>query len=173
MIGQTVASNPSGFTVSATVQNPITFNVASPKTDITSDSDPDLTSTNYTAAASDLYLDVINLKGKPPRNSFWASDLTVTHELFHVAERQTHATEGVTNAQTWLNAQTATSATDVQNLLMQVPGKVIATSNAAMTMPGKEGKPTPLGLPSSPGALAIKTKGDAGSYPAPPPPPSP
>jgi hypothetical protein len=175
MTGQTVASNPSGFNVSATVENPITFNVASGgRTDITSDSDPDLTSTNYRSAASDLTPNMSDLKGRPPRNSFWASDLTITHEQFHVSERQTHGREGVTNAQTWLNAQTAGSAADVQNLLTQVPGKVIATSQAAMTMPGKEERAYSAGAPLYSGrAVAIKTKGDAGSYPAPPAPPSP
>jgi hypothetical protein len=133
-----------------------------------------ITSTNYTSAASDLTPNMSDLKGRPPRNSLWASDLTIIHEQFHVSERKTHGGRGVTNAQAWLNTQTASSAADVQNLLTQVPGKVIATSQAAMTMPGKEERAYIAGAPLySARAVAIKAKGDAGGYPTPPAPPSP
>jgi len=170
MTGQTVGNDPAAFNVSATVENPIKFNIASGgRTDITSDGDPHLTSANYASAARDLTPNMSDMKGRPPRRNFWASDLTVAHEQFHVAERKIHGAEGVTDAQTWLNAQTASSVADVQNLLAHVPAKVVATSKAAMTMPGKEERAYTAGAPLyTARAAAIKTKGDAGSYPAPP-----
>ena len=115
-----------------------------------------------------------DLGGRPPRTKFWAQDLTIVHEQFHVTERRGFATIGVNDAQTWLNAQTASSAADVQALLAQVPAKVIATSDSKAN-PGKENRAYGAGAAAyATRANAITTKGNAGQYPgAPPPPPAP
>jgi hypothetical protein len=49
-----VTPGPGTFTVSFTLENPITYNVTSPKTSIASENDPALTNANYPTASSDL-----------------------------------------------------------------------------------------------------------------------
>ena len=76
------------FIVRATIEHPITWQVRSstgPGGEVSIDSfmDPDLTAANYAAAASDLTPDMTDLNGRPPRNAFWAQDLTERHENFH------------------------------------------------------------------------------------------
>ncbi|HEX9530548.1 MAG TPA: hypothetical protein VF954_05380 [Acidimicrobiales bacterium] len=164
--GISVTASSGTFKVSATVQNPITFNVdGGGDTDIASDSDSALTAANYATAASDLTPNMGDLGGRPPRTQFWAKDLTVRHENFHATERQTFGGQGVTAAQTWLASQTASSAADVQSLLTQVPGKVIAVSQAAMPYPAKEERAYGDGADAYKArADAITTKGAAGGY---------
>jgi hypothetical protein len=169
---------PGSFDVTATVSNPITFNVASGgKTNIASETDAAITHANIATVASDLTPNMGNMGGKPPRTQFWCSDLTVIHEQFHVAERRTFGAAGVVVAQTWLNGQTAATVADVNNLLAQVPAQVIAHSQANMTMPGKEQRAYAAGAPAYLArANAITARGAAGSYPgapAPTPAPSP
>ncbi|HEX8621842.1 MAG TPA: hypothetical protein VF718_07700 [Allosphingosinicella sp.] len=166
---------PGRFDVTATVSNPITFNVAGGgKTNIGSETDAAITHANFATVASDLTPNMGDLGGRPPRTQFWASDLTVIHEQFHVGERQTFGAAGVVSAQTWLNGQTAGSVADVNALLAQVPGRVIAHSQANMTMPGKEQRAYGAGAPAYLArANAVTARGTAGLYPGAPPPPAP
>jgi len=175
MSGITVTSAAGTFTVTATVDNPITFQVASGgKTDISSDTDADITQANYNTVASDLTPDMSDLNGRPPRTQFWAEDLCIRHERFHCTDGQTHARSGVTLAQNWLNTQTAATVADVNTLIGQVPARVIATRSAAMTFPGRENRAYGDGAPSYLArATAIKTKGDANGYAPPAPAPAP
>jgi hypothetical protein len=164
---------PGRFDVTATVSNPITFNVASGgRTNIASATDPAITHANFPTVASDLTPNMGDLGGRPPRTLFWASDLTVVHERFHVTERRRFGAAGVTVAQTWLNGQTAGSVADVNALLAQVPSKVIAHSQANMTMPGKEQRAYGAGAAAYLArANAVTARGTAGQYPGAPPPP--
>jgi hypothetical protein len=166
---------PAKYDVTATVENPITFNVSSGgRTNVASANDAALTHANFPTAASDLTPDMGDLNGRPPRTQFWAEDLTIIHERFHATEGSGFARTGVTNAQTWLNAQTATSIADVNALVAQVPGKVIATRQAAMTFPGREQRAYAAGAPAYKArADAITAKGTAGKYPGAPAPPAP
>jgi hypothetical protein len=170
LTGITLTRAPGAFTVAATLSNPITFNVASGgRTHLASENDAALTSVNYATAVSDLTPNMADLGGRPPRTRFWAEDLTIRHERFHADERHGHALAGSAAAQGWLAAQTANSAAAVQALLQQVPARVIAFSQAAMPYPAKEERAYGDGAPSYQArADAIRTKGAAGGYPAPP-----
>jgi hypothetical protein len=167
LTGITVTSASGTYTVRANLQNPITFNVNSGgRTNIASDGDPALTAANYGTASSDLTPNMSDLNGRPPRTQFWAEDLTIRHERFHANERSGFAQSGLAASQAWLNTQSAGSVADVQSLLNQVPGRVIAASQAAMPFPAKEERAYGDGASLYKGrADSIKAKGDAGSYP--------
>jgi hypothetical protein len=68
---------------------------------------------------------------RPPRRQFGADDLTVRHEKFHARERQGFGAAGAQQAQAWLSGQAAASVAAVGSLIAQVPGRVIASSQAA------------------------------------------
>lgn len=167
--GITVTPTAGTYNVTATIDNPITFQVSGAhRPDIASDVDPDINQGNYTTVASDLTPDMANLNGRPPRNQFWAEDLCIRHERFHATEDVAYGRSGVTLAENWLNTKVAASVAEVNVLLGQVPARVAATVQAAMAYPGRElrayGDGAPLYLAR---ATAIKTKGDAGGYAVP------
>jgi len=164
--GITVTPAARHYNVTATVDNPITFQVAGGgDTDIASEADPNINQGNYAAVASDLAPDMTDLGGRPPRTHFWAQDLCIRHERFHATEDTTYGRSGVTLAQNWLNGQPAASVAQVHTLLGQVPGRVAATVSAAMAYPGREIRAYGDGAPLYQArATAIKTKGDARGY---------
>jgi hypothetical protein len=166
---------PGRFDVTATVSSPIHWNTASGgRTNIASETDAAITHANYPTVASDLTPNMGDLGGRSPRTQFWASDLTVIHEQFHVTELQTFGAAAVPVAQTWLNGQVAGSVTDVQNLLAQVPGRVITQVQANMALPGAEQRAYGAGAPAYQArATAITTRGTGGLYPGAPPRPAP
>ena len=159
------AGGAASFTVTFTLENPITFNVTSPKTSIASENDPALTNSNYPTAASDLTPNMSVQGGKPPRTQFWARDLTIVHERFHCDERSRLAAAGAVQAQAWLNAQTAANVAEVQALIAQVPGRVITASQAAVgTVDQKETRAYGNGAASYQArATAISTRGALGT----------
>lgn len=167
----TVASSRGAFTANFTLENPITFNVASPKTSIDSIDDSALTNANFRKAAKDLTPDMSLQGGKPPRRKFWARDLTVRHERFHSEERQRFHADASAQAQQWLSAQTAAGVDDVRELISKVPGRVIAASRAAAgTVDEKETRAYGNGAASytarAEGIAAKGAKGAAGGgYP--------
>jgi hypothetical protein len=163
----TVARAGGVFTVRAVLMNPITFSVQSRgRTNIASENDAALTDDNYPTAASDLTPNMGSINGRPARTEFWAEDLTIRHERFHANERFHFAQLGTATAQAWLSAQVASSVGDVRRLLNQVPPRVIASSQAAMPMPGKEERAYGDDAPFyKVRADAIKAKGDKGLYP--------
>jgi len=170
--GATVTPNSGTFVATFTLENPITYNVAAGgRTHITSENDAALTNANYATAASDLTPNMSDLGGRPPRTSFWAQDLTLRHEGFHANERRGFASAGASQAQTWLNTQTASSVGDVQTLIAQVPGRVITASQAsAGTVAVKEARAYGDGAPLYKArADAITAKGalgpSGGGYP--------
>jgi hypothetical protein len=110
--------------------------------------------------------------GRPPRNQFWAQDLTIRHERFHAQEDFNFGGQGVTSAQAWLNTKTAGNVAAARSLLNQVPGRVANTVATGMAFPGLEERAYGDGAQAYLArATAIKTKGDANGY-APPAPPA-
>lgn len=169
--GITVTAGTGTFAVAATLDNPITYQVRAStgpdgQVNIASDADPALTAANYAQVASDLTPDMGDLNGRPPRNQFWARDLTLTHERFHADEDVRYGGQGVTSAQAWLNAQTAANVGEVNTLLTRVPGRVANFVSAAMAYPGLEERAYGAGAPLYRSrATSIRTKGAAGKYP--------
>lgn len=167
----TVTLDSGTYKVTATLDSPIKVQVRTPtgpdgQLDIDGDSDADITKANYATVVSDLTPNMSDLKGRPPRTKFFARDLTVKHERFHAAEYEHYGSVGATQAETWLNSQTAGSAGDVHNLLKQVPGKIISTVVANMSPPPVEERAYSDGAPSyTARANAIKAKGDKDGYP--------
>jgi len=156
------------YIASFKVKNPITYNVTSGgRTHIASSRDGALTAANYATAASDLTPNMADLGGRPPRTLFWARDLTLRHERFHSRERRRLNGQGAKQAKTWLAGQTANSAADVQALIAQVPGRIIASSQAAVgTLQQKESRAYGDGVPRYKArAKAITKRGTAGRYP--------
>jgi hypothetical protein len=137
--------------------------------DIDGVDDADITSDNYGLVVSDLTPNSHDLSGRPPRTKFWAHDLTVIHERFHAGDFDKFFKQGTTQAQTWLNRQAADSATAVNALLNQVPNRIISVVAANMAPPDSEKRAYADGAASyTARAHAIRTKGDAHKYPAPP-----
>lgn len=175
--GITVTPSPGAFTATFTLTNPITFNVAAGgRTDIPSESAAAITHANFPRVASDLTPNMSSDGGRPPRTQFWAQDLTVRHENFHATERRGFAATGAQQAQTWLSGQTATSAAEVGALIAQVPGRVIASSQAAAgDVHTKESRAYGDGAPLYQArADAIRARGALGAnggYPGAPAPP--
>lgn len=164
--GVSVTRMVGNFIVSATVDNPITFQVnGGADTSIASENDAAITQANYRTVATDLTPNMHDENGRPPRTQFWAEDLTIRHERFHAQEDFNFGRQGVEDARTWLNTREAGDVAGVQALLNQVPGKVAHTVAAGMTFPGLEERAYGDGAPVYKArADAVKTKGDAGGY---------
>jgi hypothetical protein len=157
-------TNPGAFAVVFTLNNPITFNVTSPKVSIASADDPAITNANFTDVASDLTPRLDVQGGKPPRRNFWARDLTIEHERFHCNERIAFGRAGTAQAQAWLSGQAASSVADVQALIARVPSRVVSSSTAAAgTVDEKETRAYGAGAPGyRTRADAIRAKGQLG-----------
>lgn len=178
-----VETHPDNFLVTADTKADITFSVTSAgKTNIASDSDPHITQANYPDVVKDLTpspRDVALphgklLKNEPPRNQFWAEDLTIQHEKFHADEDVHFGQEGVTLAQNWLNTQRMSHDTDILPLAQLAINRVRDKVTAEMAYPGREYRAYNDGAPAySDRAAAIKTKGDAKGYVPKPPAPQP
>lgn len=177
--GPSATQRAGTFDVTGTIVAQITFQVAGgTRTDIASDSDPDITQTNYPTVVSDLTPSptavstggINRYKNQPPRLHYWARDLTIKHECFHADEDVKFGREGVTLAQEWLNKQTARSYDDVGALLNRVTPIVAKRVETAMALPGREVRAYDDGAPHYLArAQAIKRKGDAKGYAAKPP----
>ena len=127
--------------------------------------DPAITSANWQTVVSDLTPDTSDLGGRPPRTQFWAKDLTEQHEQFHANDRKTRAPAALRLASNWLGTQQAADAPGVGTLLGQVPGRMVATVSAGMTMPGKEERAYGDGVGAySRRATAIWALGNMGYY---------
>jgi hypothetical protein len=182
--GPSATQTAGTFNVTGTIVAQITFQVAGPnRTDIASDTDPDITQQNYPTVVSDLTPSpaAVNtgglslFKNQPPRTKFWAEDLTIKHERFHAAENVKFGQEGVTLAQNWLNKQTARTYDEVGALLDRVTPKIARKVDTKMTLPDRELRAYADGAPDYlVRAKAIKRKGDAKGYvPKPPAPKAP
>ena len=168
--GITVTPGTGKFTVAATVNNKVEWQTRSgtgpdSQVDIAGETDSDITKTNYPKVVTDLTPDVSDLKGRPPREKFWAEDLTIRHEEFHAKEMEGHSLAGTTQAQTWLAGQTASSVADVNTLLGQIPGRVLTVVYAGMPETPREERAYSDGAASyTARAQAIKKRGDENKY---------
>jgi hypothetical protein len=156
--------------VSATINQQIQWQVRAAtgptgQVNIGSALDPAITTANWPTVVSDLTPDMSDLQGRPPRNAFWAKDITETHEQFHANDRKTQAPAALALASAWLGTQQAATAADVAPLLATVPGRMVATVTAGMTYPGKEERAYSDGAGAySRRALAISALGTVGYY---------
>lgn len=170
LTGITITPQTGTFDVAATFEHPITYQVRSgtgpsSQVDIASESDPDITSTNYPTVASDLTPDMSDLNGRPPRTQFWAEDLTLRHELVHAHDDQGNGPGAMATVTTWLNGQTAASESDVRTLLSALPGRFSTALLAALSTEDGEKNAYGDGAASyTARATAIQNKGDAGEY---------
>jgi len=159
------------FIVLATVEHRIKWETRTgtgPGGEVSIDSflDSDLTSANYTNAADDLTPDMSDLNGRPPRNAFWAQDLTERHEKFHAEDAKSNGPAAVRAASAWLSAQTAADVPGVNALLASVPGRVVTSLVAAMAFPAVEERAYGDGAGAyGRRAWAIRKTGDLGLYP--------
>ncbi len=174
------------FDVTGDINADITFSVTSlGKKNIASDSDPNITQTNYPDVVKDLTPSPATVtrsggtiyKNQPPRNQFWAEDITIKHERFHADEDVSFGQQGVTAAQNWMNTQRVAKIDDIALLIQPTIDKVRDTVVVAMALPGRELRAHAFTASTySNRAQAIKRKGDAKGYvPQPPatPPPAP
>jgi hypothetical protein len=179
VVNRSTATPENGvFKVELVVDNKITYWVDSgSRTDIASDSDPDITQTNYPTVVSDLTPSptavknaTTNLyKNQPPRTKFWAEDLTLKHERFHAGEDVKFGKQGAIIGRDWLNTQTTSKIDDIGPMLHTVAVKVAAKIDAEMAVPGSENRAYDDGAPDyTSRAQAVKTKGDANGYVAKP-----
>ena len=138
--GVTAKLESGTYTVAGTIEHKITWGVhptTDNETDISGDTDPDITKANYPDVVKDLTPNMSSSGGRPPRNAFWAKDLTEIHELFHADDVQKRGPGAVTTAINWLKTKTAASVADVTALVNQVPDRVVQTIAAAMGEPGE------------------------------------
>jgi hypothetical protein len=105
---------------------------------IMSATDPAITANNWSAVSDDLEPDYSDLSGRPPRQRYWAKDLTIQHEEFHANDRKERSVAALSLASTWLGTQQAQTEEEVQTLLATVPGRVAAVVAAGMAFPGRE-----------------------------------
>jgi len=161
------------YTVTADMEHTITWQVRSgtgpgSQVDIAGATDSDLKACNYQLVSKDLTPNMSSDNGRPPRSNYWAEDLTIRHELFHAQDqrRDDYGPAMTTAAQTWLNTQTASSASQVRNTLMpQARNQGVAAFNAKVALPSAEGDAYGDGAPLYLArANSIKSKGDAGDY---------
>ena len=156
--------------VSATITQQILWQVRaatgpSGQVNVNSSLDPVITAANWQTVADDLTPDMSDLNGRPPRSQFWAKDLTEQHEAFHANDRKTRAPGALRLASNWLGTQQAADPAGVQALLQQIPGRMVATVSAGMTMPGKEERAYGDGAGAySRRATAIWALGNIGYY---------
>ena len=128
------------YTVAGTIEHKITWGVhptTDNETDISGDTDADITKTNYPDIVKDLTPNMSSSGGRPPRNHFWAKDLTEIHEKFHADDVKGQAPGAITTAVNWLKTKTASSVADVTTLVNQIPDRVVQTLAAGMGEPGE------------------------------------
>lgn len=159
------------FTVTANLDLAISWEVRSAtgpdgQLDIHSETDADITPTNYPTVASDLTPDPTSDRGRPPRTMFWAEDLTIRHEIFHTTQRSgPFGRARVAAIKAFLDGQMATTAADVRALLPMALAEGQRVFNAMISAPAGEGDAYADGAPLYQArADAIQRRGDLGLY---------
>jgi hypothetical protein len=171
LTGITIAPGTGAFTVAATLKHPITYQVRSGtgpdgQVDIASENDGDITEANYKSVTSDLTPDMSDLNGRPPRDKFWAEDLTLRHELVHANDDKNNGPGAMATTLAWLNGRTAGSEAGVRTLLNQIPNRFASALLAALSTEEGEKHAYGDGAPLYESrAKAVKAKGDKGGYP--------
>jgi hypothetical protein len=167
-----VTPTPGTFNVTATFKHPIKYQVRSGKgpdgqVNIASETDSDITKTNYPTVVSDLTPDMSDLNGHPPRTAFWAKDLSWAHELVHARDDNANGPGAMATVVAWLNSQVAATVPQVRTLLGALPGRFATALLAALSTEDGERHAYGDGAPLYKArADAIKLKGDRGDYPA-------
>jgi hypothetical protein len=168
--GITITSKATTYEVSATFEHPITYQVRSGsgpsrQKDIASATDTDITKAKYPKVVSDLTPNMSDLNGRPPREKYWAEDLTLKHELVHADDDKKNGPGAMATVTTWLNGQTAASVVEVRTLLGKLPGRFATALLAALSTEDGEKHAYGDGAPSYKArADAIKAKGVKGDY---------
>jgi hypothetical protein len=166
----TILHPPGIFVVAGTFEHPITYQIRSGtgphgEVDIASDTDPDITNANYSTVVSDLTPNMGDLNGRPPRTHYWAEDLTTRHELVHANDDHNNGPFAMFMAMAWLATQTASSTTQVKNLLKKMPARFAAALLAALSTEAGERRAYGDGAPAYRArANAIQSKGTRGEY---------
>lgn len=114
------------FGVSGEMLHHITWNVfegigPQNQIDITSKNDPAITAANYRDVARDLRPGQGNI---PPREDYFASDLTKRHENFHVYRHRLYYQKGLARGLKWLNAHKARTLGEVQRLVKRMLSRI-------------------------------------------------
>lgn len=152
------------------------------KKNIGSDTDPNITQANYPVVVADLtpsptavHRPGVDLfKNQPPRSQYWAKDLTIKHDRFHVDENVKFGQEGADLAKNWMDRQTAKDLNEVGVLVGRASGIVANKILAAMAPPAVEQRAYDFGAADYTARVrAIKTRGDARGYVPKPPAPAP
>jgi hypothetical protein len=159
------------FTVTADLKQTVNWDTRATEgpnkqKNVGNDTDPVLTKTNYPQVVKDLTPDTSDLKGRPPRDQFWAKDLTETHELYHVKDYVDIARKGSGDAEKWLGGQTASKKEDVPALLDTAwTNQIFNVWDKFTDPPAVEERAYSDGAPLYKGrADSIKVKGDKGDY---------
>lgn len=117
-----VTPNPTEFEVKANFELRVkwdTYQSVGPlgQLNVESPDSPVITAKNYTKVAADLTPDTSDHGGAPPRDKFWAQDLTERHEQYHANDLVQHFKAAVLLASTWLSGQTAADPARVEELV--------------------------------------------------------
>jgi hypothetical protein len=155
------------FAVTGKIDAPIGWEIHSlGKKAVLDENSPNIKRSTWRRAAFDLTPDMSDDNGRPPRDDFWAPDLTEQHEKFHAAEFQTYGKAAFDLATEWLQKQTASSDADALTVAKRVPNEMIATVRATY-VPMAESRAYGDGAASYKArAEAITKAGRANSYPA-------
>jgi hypothetical protein len=170
--GGRISRRSGTFYVTLTYENPIVIKVykdTGPRgqVDIDGENDSDIHAGNYPQVAKDL---TPGMDDRPPRQQFWARDLTLVHEQFHATDGQKFCKAAVATEEAALNRQSAADMDEVKQLLKDIPDRIIQARAAGMTPPGSEDRAYADGAPAYKArADAIKARGVAGKYPPAPP----
>jgi hypothetical protein len=110
------------------------------RTDVPYYAAPVVTADTYPKVASDLKPNMSSDGGRPPRQRYWAKDLTERHERFHANERtDKYGKAAFEFAKAWLASQTASTEQEANDLANKVPDKMFESYNASF-VPGKENR---------------------------------
>ena len=170
LTGVTVTSAAGVFTVRATVEHPITFQIRSGtgpggQVDIASEGAAAITAANFATVAADLTPNMGDLNGRPPRTGFWAEDLTDRHERVHCSDDQGNAPGVIEQFRAWLAAQAAASPAEVNTLLTSFPNRFASGLLAALSTEAGERHAYGDGAPANKArADAVTAKGGRHEY---------
>ena len=131
--------------------------------DIENEDDRDITANNYTKVIEDLTPDGA---GIPLRENFWAEDITIQHELFHVEQFKSVIVTGLNNIRTNLQNTSASNSQQIYGLIGQaVRTHLIGEFENLINSPQFEGDAYLDGKDEYEDRVQkINAKGNAGDY---------
>ena len=156
------------FLVTAKLSVPITWGVQDlGRTDIPNESSPDITADNVADVTVDLTPDMDSDGGRPLRDSFWASDLTEMHELFHASEiAGEYVPLAFEDAMEWLKLQVAEDEDQAREFVKEAVPLIMERYIVDKMGPGAEPRAYGDGAPLYEARVEkITKKADEGEYP--------